>query len=463
MRSWVIGSGLDCDVVVDSPLVSARHCQLTQIPEGFVLDDLGSTNGTYVDGVRIASPARVTPGESITLGKTLLMPWPSGVVSFVRIGRVEDNDIVVDDPRVSGRHARLIVVVDSETLIEDLGSSNGTFLNSADRRVTRPTRLTETDTLFFGTLAVPATRLLARLKELETVAPEPSPSTSEPRPEPTAARPAIASLEGNRWILAVLAQAPIFAVLIVLIAGRQAAAPVTTAGWPSVGQGIASVTFALALAAIWLGCSIAVGERAAGRSPGRNVGVDSARSFVSFGSRLAILVPVCAVGCALLLAIVYWGSGLKGPRLAMWGVLLLASLVGLFFGLVVSSLIPNWTTAAAVLLVCFVPMIALGGWLWPLSGKSPPIRMLAAAMPSRWAFEGLLLLEFPSHRAPTSPEGSDAKQNRDVVEDCFPANSERMGPKADAMAMGSMLIGLAALAALTSGRSRPAPRSAPNG
>ena len=68
------------------------------------------------------------------------MPWPPEVATFIRIGRLADNDIVLDDPRVSGHHARLIVVAGCETLIEDIGSSNGTFLNSADHRVTRPTR-----------------------------------------------------------------------------------------------------------------------------------------------------------------------------------------------------------------------------------------------------------------------------------------------------------------------------------
>ena len=121
MRSWVIGSGSDCDVVVDSPLASARHCQLTQTPDGFLLDDLGSTNGTYVNGLRIASPTRVTPGEPITLGRTVPMPWPPEVVRYIRIGRAADNDIVLDDPRVSGHHARLMVVAGSET--SDRGSS----------------------------------------------------------------------------------------------------------------------------------------------------------------------------------------------------------------------------------------------------------------------------------------------------------------------------------------------------
>ena len=139
MRSWVIGSSPDCDVVVDSPLASARHCQLTQTPEGFLLNDLGSTNGTYVNGVRIAGPIRLTTGDSITLGRTVPFPWPPELTTSIRIGRLADNDIVLDDPRVSGHHARLIVVAGFQTSIEDIGSSNGTFLNSPDRRVTSPT------------------------------------------------------------------------------------------------------------------------------------------------------------------------------------------------------------------------------------------------------------------------------------------------------------------------------------
>jgi pSer/pThr/pTyr-binding forkhead associated (FHA) protein len=65
MRSWVIGSSVDCDVVVDSPLVSARHIELSESPEGYVLNDLGSTNGTYVNGPRIAAPVRLSTGDSI--------------------------------------------------------------------------------------------------------------------------------------------------------------------------------------------------------------------------------------------------------------------------------------------------------------------------------------------------------------------------------------------------------------
>ena len=173
MRSWVIGSSPDCDVVVDSPLASARHCQLTQTVEGFVLYDLGSTNGTYVNGLRIAVPIRLTAGDSITLGRTVPFLWPPELTTSFRIGRLADNDIVLDDPRVSGHHSRLIVVAGFQTLIEDIGSSNGTYLNSPDRRVTIPTSITGLDTVYFGTLAVPAARLLAGLIKPETAAPVP--------------------------------------------------------------------------------------------------------------------------------------------------------------------------------------------------------------------------------------------------------------------------------------------------
>jgi pSer/pThr/pTyr-binding forkhead associated (FHA) protein len=40
----------DCDLVVDRPEVSARHCRLSETAHGFILHDLGSSNGTYVNG-----------------------------------------------------------------------------------------------------------------------------------------------------------------------------------------------------------------------------------------------------------------------------------------------------------------------------------------------------------------------------------------------------------------------------
>ena len=293
---------------------------------------------------------------------------------------------------------RLIVVAGLQTLIEDLGSSNGTFLNSADQPGKRVAPLAETDTVYFGSLAVPAARLLAGRKALEPLARDPvaAAAPTEPRPDPAAAQRAIASVQSDRWILPVLAQAPIFGVLTVLIFGPQAGAVVSEANWESVSQGIASTVFALVLAAIWLGGSIAVGEFAGRGLPWpRLARVDAATSFASFGSRLAVLVSICGAGCALLLAIVHLGSGLRGPWLPIWGMLFVASVVGLLFGLMVAALNPDWQTIAAILLLSFVSMIALGGRLWPLPEMSLPLRLAAAAMPSRWAFEGCFCSSLP--------------------------------------------------------------------
>ena len=234
MRSWVIGSNAQCDVVVNSPLASGRHCQLTQDSDGLILADLGSTNGTYVDGNRITAATRITPAQEITIGQTMPMPWPAELVKFVRIGRVPGNDIVLDDPRVSSRHARLMIVGGSEALIEDLGSSNGTFLNSVDTRVTRLTPISRFDTLYFGSMAVPASRLLAGL--LGTPYQYRPPPARLPRaseaPTPATSRRCLLSggfIEANRWLLAGLVQAPVLAFLIVVLSGRQAAAAVTEA------------------------------------------------------------------------------------------------------------------------------------------------------------------------------------------------------------------------------------------
>jgi len=77
-RSWVVGGLPTCEVFVENSFVSSRHCRLTQTKEGFFLEDLGSTNGTYVNGKPIAGKGRVRvfPSDLITLGKKARMPWP---------------------------------------------------------------------------------------------------------------------------------------------------------------------------------------------------------------------------------------------------------------------------------------------------------------------------------------------------------------------------------------------------
>lgn len=164
-RSWVIGREPGCDLLVDAPSVSSRHCRLIERDGGFLVEDLGSSNGVFVNGRRIEGPTRVTRAATVTLGRAVPMPWPPAqadpAARTIRIGRDPQNDLVLEHPSVSWFHAQ-VAQVDGAVTIEDLGSTNGTFRNNRDRPIAGRTLLTPGDVLFFGSSeAVPLARLLA--------------------------------------------------------------------------------------------------------------------------------------------------------------------------------------------------------------------------------------------------------------------------------------------------------------
>ena len=64
-----IGAMDDNDVVVDDDTVSRYHCRIVQEPDAYVIQDMGSTNGTLVNRIRIKE-AFLKPGCMITVGKT---------------------------------------------------------------------------------------------------------------------------------------------------------------------------------------------------------------------------------------------------------------------------------------------------------------------------------------------------------------------------------------------------------
>ena len=74
-----IGSEATCDVVLTDGWVSRRHCAITPTPHGFAIEDLGSKNGTVIDGVavgRVVAP----PGVMLRIGKTLVQVMPADEV-----------------------------------------------------------------------------------------------------------------------------------------------------------------------------------------------------------------------------------------------------------------------------------------------------------------------------------------------------------------------------------------------
>jgi pSer/pThr/pTyr-binding forkhead associated (FHA) protein len=163
-RVWTFGSLPDCDIRVESPAVSGRHCRLTQRGRTFLIEDLASTNGTFVAGQRIDRPREVRHGEQIMLGQNTPMPWPS--LSSITIGRLPDNDVVIPLDMVSGHHARLERQGGSVYLV-DLNSSNGTSLNDPLNKIRRAV-VRPTDVVFFGTHKIKAAELFAALPEADT-------------------------------------------------------------------------------------------------------------------------------------------------------------------------------------------------------------------------------------------------------------------------------------------------------
>lgn len=67
----VVGRSDDADIVVDDPYASEFHLRLSVSNGEMIVHDLGSTNGTYVNGRRVTAPTGVGRGDSVQIGKTI--------------------------------------------------------------------------------------------------------------------------------------------------------------------------------------------------------------------------------------------------------------------------------------------------------------------------------------------------------------------------------------------------------
>jgi ABC transport system ATP-binding/permease protein len=766
MPSWIIGSDPECDLVVDWPTVSGRHCRLTRMSDGDLLEDLGSSNGTYVNGVRVEGSVVVRPGDRVTLGKRVPMPWPAARADgaapasapsparVLRIGRDPDNDVVIDAPMVSRRHARLVVDGDGAR-IEDLGSSNGTYVNGvrvrgaavvrpgdrvglgsysftpnlagdleeADDRdglvieardlaveaggrtliegismrvepgeivglmgpsgagkstlvkalagYVRPSRgrvllngvdlarhrgefrgligyvpqediihrdltvgealrytarlrlpadygdaeirrrvadvldqldLAGTEDVLIGppggsgisggqrkrvnlamelltdppvllldeptsglssedtlmvlkvvrgladrgksillTIHQPGREAFQMLDRLAVVARDPGPAATgrlaydgpanpdairffnPPGPGDSASRAEadlspddllrglarrpvgewverlavlrergddaerrrsrrrtdhapvpqdlrrstltqwwtlvrrnVAIKRKDAWNTAILAaQAPVIAILIVLVFARQMGGDTARfEPWKEVAGGVGPATFILGLAALWFGCSNAVREIVGEWPVYRRERMVNLRLGPYIASKLTALGGLGVLQCAVLLAIARHGAGLVGDWPSMLGILVLAAAVGTALGLLISALARSSEVAIALLPLAILPLMIFGGALQPLHKMHPALQRGCDVFPSRWAFEGLMVLE--SDRRPRAPVAVPDATNLnasptagaaspDMAELYFPAETDRMGPRAAAIALAGTFAFLVAL------------------
>lgn len=154
---FILGRAPECDLVVDAPQVSGRHLRIAVVQGAFHVEDLGSSNGLYVDGQRVER-AKVDSASLIGLGTHVLTMsqilamaqakrpaadrGPAGAVAgqqggpvevrrvgpdMLTLGRDAGCDVRIDDSAVSGRHARVFRSA-GRLILEDLGSRNGSFV-----------------------------------------------------------------------------------------------------------------------------------------------------------------------------------------------------------------------------------------------------------------------------------------------------------------------------------------------
>jgi ABC-type multidrug transport system ATPase subunit len=173
--SYRVGRDPDADVVVADRRVSWEHAIVRSGPDGWVIEDQGSTNGTFSEGRRIsrigvdgdcllrlghpetgvplACSAAPEPDPRPRVDRTpssvIKLPAPAAAAAArtLRIGRAQDNDIVLSDLVVSRHHAELRGTGDGRYEIVDLGGHNGTFVNGL--RITSSV-LTEQDIVGIG-------------------------------------------------------------------------------------------------------------------------------------------------------------------------------------------------------------------------------------------------------------------------------------------------------------------------
>jgi pSer/pThr/pTyr-binding forkhead associated (FHA) protein len=74
-----IGRDLANDISINDPEVSRRHARIFLQGNNFVLEDLGSTNGTMVNGQRLMGPYMLRPGELVVLGEQVSLLFESAV------------------------------------------------------------------------------------------------------------------------------------------------------------------------------------------------------------------------------------------------------------------------------------------------------------------------------------------------------------------------------------------------
>ena len=147
MKKITIGRNPANDIIINNPNVSSNHAVIVVDDSGdFILRDLNSTNGTFLNGKRITeakinSTDKVQVCDSVINWKDYLTeqaspkPQPIQNPNYITIGRNSSNLIVIPQSDVSSFHATISKSASGKIFIQDNNSSNGTFVNG--RKITQ--------------------------------------------------------------------------------------------------------------------------------------------------------------------------------------------------------------------------------------------------------------------------------------------------------------------------------------
>jgi hypothetical protein len=86
-----IGREMTNDIVINDAEISRRHARIVWQPAGFMIEDLGSTNGTFINGQRLMNPALMRPGDMMMFGEHVTL-------SFEEVRFDENATAVVERP-----------------------------------------------------------------------------------------------------------------------------------------------------------------------------------------------------------------------------------------------------------------------------------------------------------------------------------------------------------------------------
>jgi ABC-type multidrug transport system ATPase subunit len=104
-----IGRDPKADISLPAPIVSWQHARLDLTEEGHVLADLGSTNGTFVNGQRLAQPCLLQEGDIVQIGPFTLVYEASGFQQYAATAGVRLDGIQLERELGRGRRRRTIL------------------------------------------------------------------------------------------------------------------------------------------------------------------------------------------------------------------------------------------------------------------------------------------------------------------------------------------------------------------